>query len=183
MDLISLLDSITDSANNIDIGRKSLASPGREAGGRISFELGISGAMSGFSEAQKSVDCQTLMLAELTFLQQELQFCGTSDKAAQSSLSQAIMDFNDSLNCLKIVNDPSLYKSAAKTHLSSPKECIQGMPNDAVQQSCKSHLTRLQNILKVPGMNPIERAVYDQRIANIATLKAAYLALQQKALS
>jgi hypothetical protein len=183
MDLISSLNNLVISVNEIDTGRNGFTIPGKEVEGRISFENGISTAMSVFKDAYTTADCEAIILTELTFLQQELQYCSDTNKAVYSSLARAIVDFNDSLNCLKIVKDKKLYKVAAATYLTSPKECVQGMPNDAVQQTCKSHLTRLQNVLKTPGMNPLERTAYDQRIANIAALKNAYLALQKKALT
>jgi hypothetical protein len=91
------------------------------------------------------------------FLQQELQFCNVNDTDSQSSLSQAIQSFNDALRSLEAVQDAG-YKIA------------------------ESHRTRIQNILRVPGMNMTEKAVYQQRLANMTAAQNSYLALQKEAL-
>ena len=51
MDRAGLISSITDAAASIDIGRKGFATRGKEQEGRISYEDGISAAMSVFKEA------------------------------------------------------------------------------------------------------------------------------------
>jgi hypothetical protein len=43
--------------------------------------------MTAFQEAQATADPQTMLLAEYTFLSQELQFCGETDKDTLSSLT------------------------------------------------------------------------------------------------
>jgi hypothetical protein len=79
MDLIGFLNSIAYHSNSIDLGRKGLATDGDEREGRINYERGISGVLSAFQEAQSTAAPQILILAELTFLQQEFQFCNEVD--------------------------------------------------------------------------------------------------------
>ena len=79
MDLIGLLNNILRTVVDIDSGRKGLTADGEEHDGRINYERGISGALITFQEAQAAADCYVLILAEMTFLQQELQFCNDQD--------------------------------------------------------------------------------------------------------
>ena len=95
MDLIGLVSSITTATTNIDFGRKGFATRGKAEEGRLSFEDGIAEAMTAFREAQLSTNPQIMLLAEYTFLSQELQFCDEFDKDSKSSLGQAIQDFDD----------------------------------------------------------------------------------------
>jgi hypothetical protein len=86
MDLSSFLANLASFANDIDIGRRGLASDGEEHTGRLSYEKGIAGVLFAFQEAQATTDPRALILTELAYLQQELQFCNESDKDTQSSL-------------------------------------------------------------------------------------------------
>jgi hypothetical protein len=180
MDQISLLNNLISYANDIDAGRKGLAADGMEHEGYLNFNRGISGALTAFKESGAAADPQTLILAELAFLQQELQFCGETAKATRTSLTRAIQEFNDALLAGEAVHDKS-YIITEKTFQHSPKQRYQGFPKDSFHLACISHRTRIQNILKVPGMNLSERAVYDQRLANMTIAQNRYLALQKKA--
>jgi hypothetical protein len=123
-----LINRIFQAVVHIDVGRKGLATNGEEHNGRIHYESGISAALSAFREAQSSADPQTLILAELAFLQQELQFCHETDADTKSSLIQAIQSFEDALRSLEVVEDAVIYQGAEKTYPTSPKYRIQGFP-------------------------------------------------------
>ena len=75
MDIPGLVTSIINAVIQIDLGRKGFAIIGKEREGRISYENGIDRAMSAFQEAQASADPQALILAEYTFITQELHLC------------------------------------------------------------------------------------------------------------
>jgi hypothetical protein len=90
LDPIGCVDSISQAATKIDSGRKGFAIIGKEREGRISYETGIAKAMSIFNEVQISTDPQIIIIAEYTFLSQELYFCAKTDKDTLSSLTQAI---------------------------------------------------------------------------------------------
>jgi hypothetical protein len=193
MDLAGLVNSILSAVESISIGRKGLATDGRERKGRISYEAGISGALTAFQEASNhrtegsrfasTADPQTIVLAELTFLQQELQFCHEADTDTKSSLTQAIQSFDDALLSLEAVKDAASYKKIAdKTFPPSPKYRIQGFPKDAFHLACIAHRTRLHNVLRSPGINMIEKAVLTQRAANMTAAQGSYIELQRKAL-
>ena len=64
MDLIGLVNSISNAATNIDSGRKGFAVMGKERAGRIAYERGIADALSAFKQAQTSADPQTIILAK-----------------------------------------------------------------------------------------------------------------------
>jgi hypothetical protein len=179
MDMTGLLNKLVDSANNIDTGRKGIATKGRESEGRISYERGISGALAAFEDVQAAADPHIFVLAELAFLQQELQFCNEGDTDAHSSLTQAIESFNDALRSLKAVKTEG-YKTAEMAFPRHPKYRFRAMPKDSFHIACIAHRTRIQNILRVPGMNMTEKAVYQQRFTNMAAAQNSYFELQQK---
>jgi hypothetical protein len=180
MELSGLLNNLIRSASNIDTGRRGLATDGKEHEGRIFYEQGIIGALVAFQEAQIVADPQTFVLAELAFLQQELQFCNEVDADTKNSLTQAVQSFNDALRALKAVQDVAMYKGAELTYPQSPKYRFRNMPKDAYHVACISHRTRIQNILRVPGMNMTEKAVYQQRFANMKTAQDSYVKMQEK---
>jgi hypothetical protein len=168
---------------SIDSGRKGFATWGKEHEGRISYERGISVAMSAFKEAQAAADPQTIILAEYTFLTQELQFCDKTDKDSFSSLTQAIQSFDDAFLTLKTVEDSTLYKGAETTYPRHKKYRVDGFPKDTFHIACVSHKTRLQNILRAPGIDPIEKALLKQRFANLSAAQNSYIEKQKKALT
>jgi hypothetical protein len=173
---------------NLDAGRKGLATIGKEAEGHQLFDDGIAIAMTAFQEAKDSAEPHVLILAELAFLQQELQFCDESElqsavKATHSSLNQAIQDFEDALRCLATVENKTLYQAAETTHLTRPNKRVQGFPKDAFHQACHVHRTRIQNYRRVPGMNPLEAALYELRFGNMAAASSNYIEKQKAALA
>jgi hypothetical protein len=182
MDLAGLLNSTLLGASNIDNGRKNLATDGFEHSGRLLYEYGISTALDTFKNAQASADPKTMILVELTFLQQEFQFCDESDTITRSSLTQAVQSFEDSLRSLKIVENSTLYRGAEATYPTASKYRYHGFPRDAIHLACTAHRTRLQNSLRTPGINMIEKTVLTQRATNTKVIQIAYTEKQRKAL-
>ena len=182
MDPTGLLNDVYSAADSIDKGREYLATDGREHAGRLLYEDGISTAMTAFKSAQASADPQTMVLVELTYLRQELQFCDEADTITHSSLTQAIQSFEDALRSLKVVEDSTLYRGAEATYPTASKYRYQGFPRDAIHLACAAHRTRLQNSLRTPGINMIEKAVLIQRAANMPAIQTAYAEKQKKAL-
>ena len=184
MDSTGLLTNILLGVTNIDKGRKNLSTDGQEHTGRLLYEKGISLSLGVFKKTRESVNPQTMILVELAFLEQESQFCDEADTITRSSLTQAIQSFNDALRCLKTVEDSTLYKAVETAFpTNTTKYRYKGFPRDAVYYACGAHRTRLQNSLRTPGINMIEKAVLNQRIANMAIIKKAYTDKQTKALS
>jgi hypothetical protein len=181
LDKIGLINKIFTSVNSIDLGRKGLDTDGEEHDGRLNYEDGIFSAMTAFQEAQKTADCGLLILTEETFLRQELHYCDTNDAITLSSLTQAVQSFGDAQRSLDVVNRPSTYQEAEKTHPTT-KFRKHGLPQDAFHQACDAHRTRLSNSLRTPGVNMKEKAVIQQRVANMKTAVSAYIEKQRAAL-
>ena len=183
MDLTGSLINIVAGASKIDEGRRYLTTDGLEHAGRLLYEEGIAISLDTFKKAQATTNPQTMVLVELTFLQQELQFCDEADNITRNSLTQAIQNFEDTLRCLKTVENSALYRGVETSYLTTKKESrYHGFPRDAVHQACDAHRTRIQNILRSPGINMIEKAVLTQRAANMMTIHASYTEKQRKAL-
>jgi hypothetical protein len=167
---------------NIDAGRKGFAARGKEGEGRLSYEKGIAEALSAFQAVQISTDLQALILAEYTFLVQELSFCHKSDKDSFNSLTKAIRSFDDAFRVLKAVEKPG-YKTADETYpYYDDKYRVNGFSKDSFHLACNSYKTRLQNILRFPGIDPIEKALLKQRLANLSTAQSSYIEKQKKVL-
>jgi len=77
----------------IDSGRKGWAAKGKGTKGRISY----------FTDGQTSADLQALILAEYTFLCQELQLCSENDSYSLTSLTQVKQSFDDAFLAFQIV--------------------------------------------------------------------------------
>jgi hypothetical protein len=182
LDLVGLVSSIADAAAFIDVGRKGFATRGKAEEGRISYEKGIAKALSAFQEAQTTADPKTIILAEYTFLTQELQFCEKSDKDSISSLTKAIQSFDDAFLALQVVGEDG-YKTAEKTYPRNGKYRVKGFPMDSFHIACIGHRTRIQNMLKTPGIDPIEKALLKQRLVNLTAGQNGYIEKQKKTLA
>jgi hypothetical protein len=187
LDKIGLTLKISDAVINIVSGRKGFATRGKAEEGRISYETGITEAMSAFKEASNqrfaaAADPQTIILAEYTFLSQELEFCEKTDKDSLSSLTQALQSFDDAFLALKAVEDKTQYQGAENTYPHSKKYRVGVFPKDAFHIACIGHKTRLQNILRTPGLDPIEKALLKQRLANLSAGQGGYAEKQRKIL-
>ena len=178
-----LLLSITQAAAKIDYGRKSIATRGKEQEGRISYEDGIAIALITFKEAQITADPQIMILAEYTFLTQELQFCEKSDKDSLNSLTKALQSFDDAFLALKTVENSTMYQGVDQCTPHHKDYRVSGYPKDSFHIACGSHKTRLKNILRAPGVDPIEKSLLKQRLANLPTAQNSYIEKQKKALA
>jgi hypothetical protein len=176
-----LANSVYNAALLIDFGRKGFATRGKAEEGRISYETGIAEAMTAFKEAQATADPQTMILAEYTFLTQELQFCEKTDKDSLSSLTQAIESFDDAFLSIKTL-DGSDCKSVDRFFPHNGKYRVSGFPKDSFHIACIAHRTRIQNMLRTPGIDPIEKALLKQRFANLSAAQNGYIEKQGKAL-
>jgi len=180
---IGLTSNIYRAAINIDAGRKGFATKGKAEEGRVSYETGISEAMSAFKEAQATADPETILLAEYTFITQELEFCVKTDKDAINSLSRAIRFFDDAFLALKTVKNKIQYQGVENSIPHDSEYRIKGFPFDSFHIAIKGHKGRLQNILKTPGLDPIEKALHKQRLEAIKAGQGGYVELQRKALT
>ena len=182
MDLTGLTLDISDAVINIVSGRKGFATRGKAEEGRLSYEKGIAQALSAFQEAKATADPETIILAEYTFLSQELEFCEKTDKDTLSSLTQAIQSFDDAFLALKAVEGLH-YEAVEQATPHSGKYRVSGFPKDAFHIACIGHKTRLQNILRTPGLDLIEKALLKQRFVNLSAGQGGYVEKQKKALN
>jgi hypothetical protein len=180
LEAIGWIDSITIAVSNIYEGRKGFATQKIE--GRLFYENGIAKALTAFQEAQVSADAQSLILAEYTFLAQELAFCDKTDKDSLSSLNRAIEDFDDAFSVLEIVDDTILYRAVDKGIPRYKKYREKGFPKDAFHIACNSHRTRIRNILRSPGIDSIEKSLLKQRFINLRAAQNRYIEQQKKTL-
>jgi hypothetical protein len=176
-----LINSVYEAAAAIDSGRKGFATKGKAEEGRIFYEKGIALAMVSFQEAQATADLETIILAEYTFLPQEHVFCEKVDKDSTTSLTKAIRFFDDAFLALKAVEDSTIYHGAEQTIPHDKDYRVQGFPKDSYHIASISHKTRLKNILKTPGLDPIEKALLKQRLVNLSAGQGVYVEKQRKA--
>jgi len=181
LDITGLVYKISDAAAAIDIGRKGFATRGKAEEGRLSYERGITEALSVFRDAQSTINPNAIILIEYTFINQELQFCEETDKDSLSSLKKAIESFDDAFLALKAVEDAN-YIIADQTHPHDKKYRVGNFPKDSFHIACTAHRTRLKNILRSPGIDPIEKTLLNQRFANMSTAQKGYIEMQKKAL-
>jgi hypothetical protein len=181
LDLITLANKIINAATQIDAGRKGFATRGKAEEGRISYEDGIALALTSFQEAQVTADPETIILSEYTFLTQELEFCEKTDKDSLTSLTKAIQSFDDAFLAVKAV-EKSDYKIADDIFPHSGKYRVSGFPNDSFHIACIAHKTRLQNILRSPGIDSIEKSLLKQRLINLSAGQGGYVEKQRKTL-
>jgi hypothetical protein len=182
MDLAGLISNVLISVALVDRGRRGLSTDGDEHEGRLSYEEGIAGALKAFSVAVSTCDPKTIMLVEEAFVEQELHYCSEEDSHTRSSMIQALHSFDDAFLCLEAVEDSAVYKVADKTWPHKPTYRVKGFPRDALHLACIAHRTRIANSLRTPGINMREKALLQQRIANMAAVQRAYIEKQRKAL-
>jgi hypothetical protein len=184
MEKIGLLDEISEGVYNIHIGRKGLATEGAAEEGRISFTKGLLSVLAIFKEVYTNVTCdiETLILVELAYLTEELQYCNPTEKDVFASMTAGIIAFKDALRVLKTVQDAAAYKNVETSYCHLLKYRHKGMPKDAFHVACIAAYTRLHNTLRTPGINDIERQVYAHRLKNMIAAQEAYWGLQQKVL-
>jgi hypothetical protein len=122
------------------------------------------------------------LVAEEAFVEQELKYCSDDDIYSRSSLTLALQSFEDAFLCFEAVENHIGYKAADKTWPHTTKYRVKNYPKDAFHLACISHRTRLQNVLRAPGINMIEKTVLEQRAANMTSAKKAYLGKQREVL-
>jgi hypothetical protein len=81
-----------------------------------------------------------------------------------------------------VVGDAALYRAVETAFSQKRQYRHKGLPKDAFHVACISHLTRIGNILKDPGLNLAEKDLLDQRAVNLRAAQGAYLDKQRAAL-
>jgi hypothetical protein len=181
----SLVDQIVQGVYNIDLGRKGLSEEGKEGKGRIMFSTGLLTALAVFRAVGTNAtnNLEALILVELAYLIEERQYCTSAEPEVLASMNRAIESFNNALRALKTVHDAASYKIAETTYPTLPQYRYHEMPKDAFHIACIANRTRINNTLRTPGINAIERQVYEQRSKNMTAAQNAYLVMQEAALA
>jgi hypothetical protein len=166
-------------------GRKWLYTEGSEIEGRISCTEGLTVALSAFKEIQSLsvTDLEILVLAEYTFLSQELELCDSADTQAMNSLEQAIKDFDGAFLALHTVANADAYSHVEQCISHRRQYRYREMPKDAFHVACAGHKTRLDNILRSPGINLLEKTLLQQRYSNMKTAQSVYYKKQKESLA
>ena len=90
---------------------------------------------------------------------------------------------DDAFLVLKIVKDKTKYEIVENSYPHDGEYRIKGFPFDSFHIAIRGHKGRLQNILKSPGIDPIEKALHKQRLDAIKAGQKGYLEMQGKALT
>ena len=101
----------------------------------------------------------------------------------EHGIAAALSAFKAALIALEIVENSVNYQNADKTYPRNAKYRINGFPKDSFHIACLAHRTRIRNMLRTPGIDPIEKALLKQRFANLATGQKGYMEKQRKALT
>ena len=102
-------------------------------------------------------------------------------EATINSLTKAVQNFDDAFLALQAVEEQG-YKTAEKTYPHNYDYRVSGFPKDSFHIACGSHKTRIKNILRSPGIDPIEKELLQQRLANLSTAQNSYIEKQKKVL-
>jgi hypothetical protein len=155
---------------------------GQTEQGLRDFEKGIALAMTAFTQADASSDPFLMLLAEYTFIVQEMESAYPEEKEALASYRAAKSAFDDAFRALEVVKDETLYKGVEKAFPRKGNYRHNGYPKDAFHIAYIGHKTRLQNTLKQIGIDPLERSFREKRIQTSPLAQSAYTVLQIKAL-
>jgi hypothetical protein len=128
-----------------------------------------------FQQAQATADPQAIILAEYTFLSQELEFCDATNNYSLSSLTQAMQSFDDAFLALRVVEEKIHYQGVEDAIPHNDSYRVNGFPKDAFHIACNRHRTRLQNVLRAPGIDSIEKSLLKQRLVNLSAGQDGYL--------
>jgi len=78
--------------------------------------------------------------------------------------------------------DSVIYQGVDKAFPHHKDYRFKELPKDAFHIACMSHKTRLQNILRSPGIDPIEKDLLEQRLVNLSAAQSGYAVKQTRAL-
>jgi hypothetical protein len=164
-------------------GRLGLETDGEEHEGMAAFKKGIAIAAELYTEVMKTGDPELMLLAEYTYMSEELEHAETDETGAEASAAAAVQSFDDALLALKAVADPTMY---AGVELALP-HCGQwrykGFPRDAFHVACLAHKTRIKNGLSRFGVNRRDRSLAELRVIVFTAAQNEYTKKQQAVLA
>jgi hypothetical protein len=168
----------------INLGRKGLAIEGATEEGRRFFSDGLLTALDIFKEVHDNMadDIETAIRVEHAYQTEERRYCNDAEPEVLASTTAALESFEDALRAFETVQDATIYQGVNKSYPRNRKYRYCGMPKDALHIACMANYTRINNTLRTPGINSIERQVFEQRQKNMKAMQSAYLAKQNTAL-
>jgi len=185
LDRNGFLDNVTKSVTFIYQGRDGLDTEGHTEEGRVNYHKGLRLGIDTFREirALTSENLELPVACEYAFLNQELQFCAPADDRVRTSLSKAVEDFDGAFLALDVLQNTEGYHYVDKAMPRRAEFRYKGMPKDAFHVACAGHRARVDNILKAPGINLLEKALLKERRTTMQMVQTAYLDKQRRALA
>ena len=132
-------------------------------------------------EVHNSQDIDQILNTERMILEYERTHYSNS-KAMQSSLSNALVEIDQTFRMLARVRDPERYQETDQVHGSKKKrDQRNALPMDDARNSFNAHSARFTNLNK-SRLDGTEKTIIDMRQKNIRFAKDLYIALQRQAL-
>ena len=97
----------------------------------------------------------------------------------EKGIAEALAAFKEA----QATADPHTIILVEYTFLSQELEFCEKSDKESFHVACGSHKTRIQNILRAPGIDPIEKSLLKQRLINLPTAQNGYIEKQKKALA
>jgi hypothetical protein len=97
----------------------------------------------------------------------------------ETGIAEAMSAFKEA----QATADPQIIIIAEYTFLNHKDYRVSGYPKDSFHIACGSHITRIKNMLRTPGVDPIEKSLLKQRLSNLPTAQNGYIEKQKKALA
>jgi hypothetical protein len=160
-------------------GRIALRTEGKTEQGRSDFHKDILDAIEIFNEALSTNDIFLMLLCENLFLAQELAGASQREKKARESYEVALIEYNDAFYCYETILKPEEYKKLDLGISHGDKYRNKGMPKDGFMVAVAAHPARLENGLKMIGIDPDEQTLRELRIKVCKRLKDLYFEMQQ----
>ncbi|MDR1787465.1 MAG: hypothetical protein LBR16_03335 [Treponema sp.] len=168
--------------DSIAQGRLGMETEGEASKGVAVFAKGIAAAAELYTEVIASKDPELMILAEYTYMSEELKHAEAGESGAEASAAAAIQSFDDALLVLKTVENPAVYEGAEQAFPHYGQWRCKGFPRDAFHVACIAHKTRIKNGLSRFGVNRRDRTLAELRIAMLNAAQDGYLEKQKKAL-
>jgi hypothetical protein len=178
MDPDGLTNSVINAVALITRGRVSLRTEGKAEEGREDFHKGILDAIEIFKEAISTNDIFFMLLCENVFLAQELEGADAREKKARESYGTALIEYDDAFACYDAIQKPDKYKEIDACISHSKEYRKKGMPKDGFIVAVMAHPARLENGMKMIGLDPDEQMLRELRIKACKQLKDLYFEKQ-----
>jgi hypothetical protein len=138
------------------------------------------GMLSNLKNIGKSGNLETIIVAEKSFVENDLKEHANSKNMA-SSLKTAQEELEAIGTGIGLVENPKSYKIVSATHEQQKRRDSQDLPLDGARTAFRSHNARLVNYDKTKS-DDHEKAIIQARRQNIKIAEKLYIERQEKAL-